>query len=97
MQPRIFGPNLYTSKPPDVYVLENMTNVRVCSVLIKANVSQWQNVVVCKNLGLKCDDQQLRASIGLRLGHIICDPQVGYFEIGFLFYQKVLSKTHQTD
>ena len=30
--------------------------------------SQWLNVVPCKNLGLKLDDQQLRISIGLRLG-----------------------------
>ena len=30
--------------------------------------SQWLNVVPCKNLGLKLDDQQLRNSNGLRLG-----------------------------
>ena len=30
--------------------------------------SQWLNVVPCKNLGLKFDDQQLRISIGFRLG-----------------------------
>ena len=30
--------------------------------------SQWLNVVPCKNLGLKLDDQQLRISIALRLG-----------------------------
>ena len=30
--------------------------------------SQWLNVVPCKNLGLKLDNQQLRISIGLRLG-----------------------------
>ena len=30
--------------------------------------SQWLNVVPGKNLGLKLDDQQLRISIGLRLG-----------------------------
>ena len=34
--------------------------------------SQWLNVVPCKNLGLKLDDQQLRISIGLRLGASIC-------------------------
>ena len=34
--------------------------------------SQWLNVVPCKNLGLKLDDQQLRISIGLRLGANIC-------------------------
>ena len=34
--------------------------------------SQWLNVVSCKNLGLKLDDQQLRISIGLRLGANIC-------------------------
>ena len=34
--------------------------------------SQWLNVVPCKNLGLKLDDQQLRTSIGLRLGANIC-------------------------
>ena len=34
--------------------------------------SQWLNVVPCKNLGLKIDDQQLRISIGLRLGANIC-------------------------
>ena len=34
--------------------------------------SQWLNVVPCKNLGLKLDDQQLRTSIGLRLDAIIC-------------------------
>ena len=34
--------------------------------------SQWLNVVPGKNLGLKLDDQQLRISIGLRLGANIC-------------------------
>ena len=34
--------------------------------------SQWLNVVPCKNLGLKLDDQQPRISIGLRLGANIC-------------------------
>ena len=34
--------------------------------------SQWLNVVPCKNLGLKLDDQQLRISIGLHLGANIC-------------------------
>ena len=34
--------------------------------------SQWLNVVPCKNLGLKLDDQQFRTSIGLRLGANIC-------------------------
>ena len=34
--------------------------------------SQWLNVVPCKNLGLKLDDQQLRISIGLGLGANIC-------------------------
>ena len=34
--------------------------------------SQWLNVVPCKNLGLKLDDQQLRISIGLRLADNIC-------------------------
>ena len=34
--------------------------------------SQWLNVVPCKNLGLKLDCQQLRISIGLRLGANIC-------------------------
>ena len=34
--------------------------------------SQWLNVVPCKNIGLKLDDQQLRISIGLRLGDNIC-------------------------
>ena len=34
--------------------------------------SRWLNVVPCKNLGLKLDDQQLRISIGLRLGANIC-------------------------
>ena len=34
--------------------------------------SQWLNVVPCKNLGLKLDDQQLRIPIGLRLGVNIC-------------------------
>ena len=34
--------------------------------------SQWLNVVPCKNLGLKLVDQQLRISIGLRLGANIC-------------------------
>ena len=34
--------------------------------------SQWLNVVPCKNLGLKLDGQQLRISIGLRLGVNIC-------------------------
>ena len=33
---------------------------------------QWLNVVPCKNLGLKLNDQQLRISIGLRLGANIC-------------------------
>ena len=34
--------------------------------------TQWLNVVPCKNLGLKLDDQQLRISIGLHLGANIC-------------------------
>ena len=34
--------------------------------------SQWLNVVPCKNLDLKLDDQQLPISIGLRLGANIC-------------------------
>ena len=34
--------------------------------------SQWLNVVPSKNLGLKLDDQELRFSIGLRLGANIC-------------------------
>ena len=34
--------------------------------------SQWLNVVLHKNLDLKHDDQQLRISIGLRLGANIC-------------------------
>ena len=34
--------------------------------------SQWLNVVPSKNLGLKLDDQQLRISIGSRLGANIC-------------------------
>ena len=34
--------------------------------------SQWLNVVPCKNLGLKLDDQQLRISIGVHLGANIC-------------------------
>ena len=34
--------------------------------------SQWLDVVPCKNLGLKLNDQQLRISIGLRLGANIC-------------------------
>ena len=34
--------------------------------------SQWLNFVLCKNLGLKLDVQQLRISIGLRLGANIC-------------------------
>ena len=35
--------------------------------------SQWLNVVPCKNLGLKLDDQQHRISSGLRLGANICN------------------------
>ena len=34
--------------------------------------SLWLNVVPCKNIGLKLDDQQFRISIGLRLGANIC-------------------------
>ena len=34
--------------------------------------SQWLNVVPCKKLVLKLDYQQLRISIGLRLGASIC-------------------------
>ena len=34
--------------------------------------SQWVNVVPCKNLGLKLDNQQLRISNGSRLGANIC-------------------------
>ena len=34
--------------------------------------SQRLNVVPCENLGLKLDDQQLRISIGLRLGANMC-------------------------
>ena len=35
-------------------------------------MSQWLNVVPCKNVDQKLDDQQLRISIGLRLGANIC-------------------------
>ena len=34
--------------------------------------SQWLNVVPSTNVGLKRDDQQLRISIGLRLGDNFC-------------------------
>ena len=36
--------------------------------------SKWLNVIPSKNLGLKLDDQQLRITIGLRLGgqHLRC-------------------------
>ena len=34
--------------------------------------SQWLNVVPCKNLGLKLDDQQLRISVALRRGANNC-------------------------
>ena len=34
--------------------------------------TQWLNIVPCKNLLLKLDDQQLRISISLRLGANIC-------------------------
>ena len=34
--------------------------------------SHWLYVFPCKNMGLKLDDQQLRISIGLRLGANIC-------------------------
>ena len=34
--------------------------------------SLWLNVVPCKNIGLKLDDQQFRIPIGLRLGANIC-------------------------
>ena len=37
--------------------------------------SQWLNVVLCKNLGLKLDDQQLQISIVLRFGANICLSQ----------------------
>ena len=40
--------------------------------------SQWLNVVPCKNLGLKLDDQQLRISIGLRLSANICVAHTCY-------------------
>ena len=47
-----------------------------CSKIFNAHQgkfgSQWLNVVPCKNLGLELDDQQLRISIGLRLGANIC-------------------------
>ena len=35
-------------------------------------VCQWLNIVPCKNLGLKLEDQQLRILYGLRLGADIC-------------------------
>ena len=38
--------------------------------------SQWLNVVTCKNLGLNFDCQQLRISIGLRLGANLCVAQM---------------------
>ena len=50
-----------------------MTNVRnVFNAHQGKFGSQWLNVVPCKNLGLELDDQQLRISIGLRLGAVIC-------------------------
>ena len=42
--------------------------------------SQWLNVVPCKNLGLKLDDQQLRISIGLRLGANISVAHTCHFD-----------------
>ena len=60
MKDRKIGHNLSTSKPPKTWFQEWMTNVRKFLPLIKAFGSQWLNVVPCKNLGLKRDDQRLR-------------------------------------
>ena len=45
---------------------------------MRQNRSQWLNIVPCKNLGLKLDDQQLRISIGLRLGANTCFAHTCY-------------------
>ena len=44
--------------------------------------SHWPNVVPCKNLRMKLDDQQLRISIGLRLGANICVAHTYHCNIG---------------
>ena len=49
-----------------------MTNVQNLNAHQGKFGSHWLNVVPCKNLGLKLDDQQLRIPISLRLGANIC-------------------------
>ena len=61
------GHNLSLSKPPKIGFLEWMTNAHQDKF-----VFQWLNFVPCKNLGHNLDVQQLRISIGSRLGANIC-------------------------
>ena len=49
-----------------------MTIVRMFLTFKKANSGLWLNIVPCKRLDLKFDDEQIRISIGLRLGALIC-------------------------
>ena len=73
MEPRKIGHNLSSSKP-----LKNRMDDKRSKVFNahQGNFgSRWLNDVPCKNLGLKLDDQQLRISIGLRLGANICVAQ----------------------
>ena len=66
--------------------------------------SQWLNVVPCKNLGLKLEDQHVRISIGLRLGGNICvargrdisSPAIWATKISAHFgYKNVAQMSHQ--
>ena len=85
MEKRKIGPNLSTPKPPKVRVLEWMTNVPKFFYAHQGKFgSQWLNVAPCKNLGLKLDDQQLRISIGLRIGGNLCFAQGCHFTVEFL-------------
>ena len=73
MEPGKLVPNMSTPKPrPDL-------NSRIDDKRLKTFDAdqgefglQWLNVVHCRNLGLKLDDQQLRLSIGVRHGANIC-------------------------
>ena len=67
MELRKIGHNLSTSKPPDF--ISRLDDKRPVFIARQGKFgSQGLNVVPCKDLGRKFDDQQLRNSIGLRLG-----------------------------
>ena len=73
MEPRKIGNQLSTSNPPTIRfpILDDIRS-KVCNAHQGKFGPQGLNVVPCKYIGLKHDDQQHRISAGLRLGANIC-------------------------